>query len=156
MKGSHAGLLAFAVVLALATATCGGHRAVVLDSGGFRLPAGWVKAVSSSGRTGPGWACSSYFHTDGGKVRVAGTLVQAKALATPSFPWHVVVFPRTPLVPGERSAVKMNNISGNPLPTLAGGAVAFEGVATRLAAGDYRVAIKGLPATYSFTAYVRE
>ena len=155
MKRWRGAAIAFAALLMLAAAACGGRGAAVVGSGTpspwVAVP-GWVKVAASNGSLGnSSWAHSPYFHVDDGRVRVVGSLTSD---ASDRFRWEVRLVPRKPGVDDGALGVKMRKTSDNPERS---DQMYFEGISDRLlAAGDYRVAIQGSPGSYSLTAYVHE
>ena len=155
MKRWRGAAIASAALLALAAAACGGRDTVVVGNGTpptWAAVPGWVKVATSSGSLGDSrWAHSPYFHVDGGRVRVVGSLTSD---ASDRFRWEARLVPRKPGVEDGALGVKMRKTADNPARS---DQMYFEGISERaLAAGDYRVAIQGSPGSYSLTAYVHE
>jgi hypothetical protein len=154
MKRWRGAAIAFAALLMLAAAACGGRGTVLVGSGtppAWAAAPGWVKVAASSGSLGDSWAYSPYFRVDGGRVRVVGSLTSDDP---GRFRWEVRLVPRKPGVDAGELGVMMRKTADNPARS---DELYFEGISERpLAAGDHRVAIWGSPGTYSVTVYVHE
>jgi hypothetical protein len=157
-------VVAFAALMLLSVASCGGHGTAVAGSSTSAVPSGipaawtaapgWTKVAASSGGVDESsWVHGPWFHVAGGNVRVIGSLTSAD----PSrFQWEVRLYPRQPGSGYGATGVGVKMGNSVPDPTRSD-EMYFEGTSVRpLAAGDYRTAIEATSGSYSLTVYVRK
>jgi hypothetical protein len=163
MKRLRRVVVAFAALMLLTVASCGGRGIAVAGSGtpavGSGMPSawtaapGWTKVAAARGGVDESsWAHGPYFHIDGGKVRVIGSLTSA---APARFQWEVRLYPRQPGSYGVTGVgVKMGKSVPDPTRS---DEMYFEGTSVRpLSSGDYRTAIEASSGSYSLAVYVRK
>jgi hypothetical protein len=164
MKRLRRVVVAFAALMLLTVASCGGRGIAVAGSStpvvGSGMPSAWTTApgwtrvaASSGGVDENSWARGPFFHVAGGRVRVIGSLTSAD----PSrFQWEVRLYPRQPGGGYGATGVGVKMGKSVPDPTRPD-EMYFEGTSDRpLTAGDYRTAIEATPGSYSLTVYVRK